>query len=475
MQFANVSGTQMDVQWTNGDGAGRLVICRQGSAPSAGPIDGIAYAADADFGGAGSALGGGKVVFAGAGSSFTLTGLALSTTYYLQVYEYNGTGGTLNYLTAGGVNNPNSQATTAAADGAGTAVLSSLTPGPLSGSALFQRAQAGQTVAITVTGPAAGSLASVSVAVPAAWAGLLAGNVTLAGAGFGGASAGVAGNTVTVTGAAVTDANPGEIRLAGLTARDVTLAADGGTDTWTVQSQAVGGTALVALAAGSPVSRVTVPLSLLRAVDGSGVPVRNGETVAVEGVVSAVNGAFSLAYTSAFIQDGAAGVNIYNAAVWDVLRTAGQRAVVLGAVSVYRGLTELVPASAGHIYDLGADAAVAATPRTLAALLAGAELYESTLVRVANLRIVSGTWPATAGSDADLTVSDDLGVTTIVLHIDADTDIDGNAAPPEPFALTGLVSQYAGFAAPYSGGYQLIPRGFGDVGEVTQGTVFSFR
>ncbi len=113
--FSNVQSTQMDVSFTAGNGANRLVIARSGSAPSGGPVDGTSYTADASFTGSGSSLGGGKVVYAGSGSSFTLTGLSASTTYHLQVFEYNGSGSAVNYLTSTASGNPNSQATQAPA------------------------------------------------------------------------------------------------------------------------------------------------------------------------------------------------------------------------------------------------------------------------------------------------------------------------------------------------------------------------
>jgi len=111
VSFSSVLTTQMGVSWTSGNGANRLVICRQGSAPSSGPVDTTSYTADASFSGSGSSLGGGKVVYAGSGSSFTLTGLSPSTTYYLQVYEYNGSAATANYLTSTASGNPNNQTT----------------------------------------------------------------------------------------------------------------------------------------------------------------------------------------------------------------------------------------------------------------------------------------------------------------------------------------------------------------------------
>jgi hypothetical protein len=112
-QLLGVTSSQMNVAWTSGNGANRLVIARAGSAPSGNPVDGTAYTADASYAGAGSSLGSGKVVYIGSGSSFTLTDLDPSTTYHLRVYEYNGSAGTINYLTSTAAGNPNSQVTAA--------------------------------------------------------------------------------------------------------------------------------------------------------------------------------------------------------------------------------------------------------------------------------------------------------------------------------------------------------------------------
>ena len=111
--FASVGTQTMGVSWVNGNGANRLVICRQGSAPSGGPVDGEDYTADANFAGGGSSLGGGKVVYKGSGNSFALSGLASNTTYYLQAYEFNGSGATADYLTNSAAGNPDSQTTAA--------------------------------------------------------------------------------------------------------------------------------------------------------------------------------------------------------------------------------------------------------------------------------------------------------------------------------------------------------------------------
>ena len=61
------------------------------------PADGSSYTADATFA-TGSLIGGGKVVYNGTGSSVTVTGLSKLITYYVRVYDFNGSAGTENYL-----------------------------------------------------------------------------------------------------------------------------------------------------------------------------------------------------------------------------------------------------------------------------------------------------------------------------------------------------------------------------------------
>lgn len=109
--FHNIQSGQFDVSWDNGNGAGRLVIAREGAAPSADPVDAVNYSDDSDFSGSGSALGGGTVVYIGTGTNFTLTGLTDGNTYHLQVFEYNSgaSADQINYLASAASGNPASQ------------------------------------------------------------------------------------------------------------------------------------------------------------------------------------------------------------------------------------------------------------------------------------------------------------------------------------------------------------------------------
>ncbi|WP_375579129.1 BspA family leucine-rich repeat surface protein [Marivirga tractuosa] len=111
ISFSNISLTQMDVSWTNGDGASRLVIAKESSEVNANPDDLTSYAANAVLGN-GDELGSGNfVVYRGEGNSFTLSGLSDGTTYHLQIFEFNGANNLENYNINTATGNPAFQAT----------------------------------------------------------------------------------------------------------------------------------------------------------------------------------------------------------------------------------------------------------------------------------------------------------------------------------------------------------------------------
>lgn len=89
IQFSNPTGTSVTVSWTNGSGAGRILIGRQGSPVADLPVDGTTYTANAAFGTAGTQLGTGFVLYNGSGNSVNITGLIPGVTYHFAVVEYN--------------------------------------------------------------------------------------------------------------------------------------------------------------------------------------------------------------------------------------------------------------------------------------------------------------------------------------------------------------------------------------------------
>lgn len=109
--FSGMTTTSMTLNWTNGSGANRLVLAHSGAAVNSNPVSGTTYAANTSFG-SGTQIGvGNYVVYDGSGTSVTITNLTATTTFYFEVYEYNGTAGAQNYLTTTAAGNPANQAT----------------------------------------------------------------------------------------------------------------------------------------------------------------------------------------------------------------------------------------------------------------------------------------------------------------------------------------------------------------------------
>lgn len=103
--FTGVAGTTMTANWTNGDGAKRVVIMNTANSFTD-PSDGSDPTANTVYSGSGE-----QVVYNNSGTSVTVTGLTYGTTYWFRVYEYNCSGVNTKFLTSTATNNPNSQAT----------------------------------------------------------------------------------------------------------------------------------------------------------------------------------------------------------------------------------------------------------------------------------------------------------------------------------------------------------------------------
>jgi hypothetical protein len=103
LTFSEVSATQMRLNWTSGNGARRIVVVRQGTVTTWTPMDGTPppSGVSGDFFGAMDQGGGNKICYDGTGSTVTLTGLNTGMTYTVTIFEYNGTGTSVNYLTSG--------------------------------------------------------------------------------------------------------------------------------------------------------------------------------------------------------------------------------------------------------------------------------------------------------------------------------------------------------------------------------------
>jgi len=107
--FANVKTYRMQVSYTGALADGYLVVMKKNAAVVGTPTDGTAYQR-------GDAVGDGKVVYVGDGTSFWPKEIIANTDFHFDVYAYNGFGTYINYLDA----TPLSGSQTSGGDYAGT-------------------------------------------------------------------------------------------------------------------------------------------------------------------------------------------------------------------------------------------------------------------------------------------------------------------------------------------------------------------
>ncbi len=123
LTFSNITGTSMTISWTNGDGTGRFLVGRAGSAVEAEPQDltyysdysrAFAYPTSSSY-----SIGTNdqKVLYQGSGSSVTIYNLDPNVTYNFALFEYNGSSGKV-YKRPGAIGNQltNSYPTTASSN-----------------------------------------------------------------------------------------------------------------------------------------------------------------------------------------------------------------------------------------------------------------------------------------------------------------------------------------------------------------------
>jgi CubicO group peptidase (beta-lactamase class C family) len=91
MNFSNVTSNSITVNWTNGNGDGRVLLMRSGAAPNKFPLDGTDYAPGVHLGD------GNYVVYSGTGNSAAVGNLNNNTNYQFRLYEYKKNVNTGNY------------------------------------------------------------------------------------------------------------------------------------------------------------------------------------------------------------------------------------------------------------------------------------------------------------------------------------------------------------------------------------------
>ncbi|MBL0135425.1 MAG: hypothetical protein IPP79_16365 [Chitinophagaceae bacterium] len=93
INFTNVSGSTVRINWTNGSGTGRLLLMHQGAAVDSDPPNLSFYNGNSIFG-SGTEIGTGNfVIYRSTANNITVTNLLPATTYHIAAYEYNGSVG----------------------------------------------------------------------------------------------------------------------------------------------------------------------------------------------------------------------------------------------------------------------------------------------------------------------------------------------------------------------------------------------
>ncbi len=181
------------------------------------------------------------------------------------------------------------------------------------------------------------TLTQLSVVVPATWTWSHGpAGVALSGSGFASATASVVGDTVFVTGAALTTADSGRVALVGVG----TPATKGGS-VFLVRTAVAAGT--LTLVPVQPSVRVLelVPIVSVHVNDANGVataPYAVGTEATISGIVTAN---LSTARTDVYVQDGTAGINVFNAAIAPITLAPGDSVTVTGSILQFRGLAEV--------------------------------------------------------------------------------------------------------------------------------------
>ena len=199
-----------------------------------------------------------------------------------------------------------------------------------------------------------------------------------------------------------------------------------------------------------------LPISDVVARNAAGVAVHLGETVTTEGVLTVSAGIFANNKLKVFAQEGVAGVMVYHETSSQVPAfQAGNRLRVHGVVRQQdptsdsnRAIgTVIVDVTHGSWHVLSSNNPQPSPQQvTLQTLKTDGTRYTGAVVRVADVRKATGNWPKVGDKSTQVTVSDDGGVTQIILRFQRNTITEPLAAKLDaigdgPFTLSGIVVQ----------------------------------
>ncbi len=166
-------------------------------------------------------------------------------------------------------------------------------------------------------------------------------------------------------------------------------------------------------------AQTVVPIADLRYNDANGVPIGNGQTFTIAGIVTSSNQFGNSGPGS--VQDGTAGVCVYGSTFSNVVNI-GDSVTVTAELTQYSGLTELsfnLPGASVIVHSSGNETAPEIITITDISTQQwnGYEEFEGLLIRLNNVTI-QGTGNFAGGTN--YTISDPTGTLTSGLRIDGD-------------------------------------------------------
>jgi phosphatidylserine/phosphatidylglycerophosphate/cardiolipin synthase-like enzyme len=210
-----------------------------------------------------------------------------------------------------------------------------------------------------------------------------------------------------------------------------------------------------------------VPIGNLHCNDSQGrpaAPYQEGVTVTVSGIITLNSGVFQTTRLETYLQDATGGVSIYKNQNPPPVLTMGDSVTVTGVITLFRGLTEVVPGtitvhSSGHPVP---------APQTLTCDQVAHQFHpnycepeESKLIRLARVTY-TGTWAA----GSTVTLHDDSG--TCDMYIAFGSGV-GSLPPPQAyFDVVGILKQFdQDYSLPFNTDYELCPRITADITPLT--------
>ncbi len=211
------------------------------------------------------------------------------------------------------------------------------------------------------------------------------------------------------------------------------------------------------------------PISTIHSNDANGNVIGIGTPLTVTGVITSPDSIFSKTSTEVYIQDATGGTELFQSGGISTWRFSyGDSVTVTGTIAQFRGMSELSPLSSVVKHKSGAvvpDPVLKTCDQVTTQTWIGGsftEPDEGRLIRIDNVRLTAGTWPATiSGTDAILTISD-ASPNSCTLFLDKDSPLNGSPAPGDTFSVIGILKQFD-TAVPYNFGYEIEPRFLSDV------------